>query len=209
MSSTSNDRTLLVPNHHADHPGFSGITGWLAALTMRVGRTRAAELAIELTGLSADDRLVDVGCGPGVAARLGAGRGAIVTGIDPAEVMLQAARRADRRGVVTWMAGAAESLPLPDDSQDVAWSLAAVHHWPDLEGGLAEVRRVLTPEGRFLAVERRTKPGATGLASHGWTEPQAERFAEMCRSAGFATATVASHTAGRSRVLTVLAHRAA
>ena len=75
---------------------------------------------------------------PRVAARLSAERSAIVTGIDPAPVMLRVASRADRRRSVTWLR-VAEALPLPDRSHDVAWSLSTVHHWPDLMAGLAEV----------------------------------------------------------------------
>ena len=37
---------------------------------------------------------------------------------------------------------AAESLPFPDRSFDVALALLTVHHWADLEAGLAELCRV-------------------------------------------------------------------
>ena len=60
-----------------------------------------------------------------------------------------------------------------------------MHHWRDLEAGLAEVTRVLAPGGRFVALERLTDEGADGLASHGWTQAQAEAFADACRAAGF------------------------
>ena len=205
MTDGATGATPVVPNHHGDHPGFSGFTGWIAAQTMRVKRARAAEVAIELTGLTAGDRLVDIGCGPGVAARLAAKRGATVVGVDPATVMLDVARRHDGRRTVTWREGVVEALPLPDASCDVAWSLATVHHWPDVDGGLAEVRRVLGDGGRFLATERRVKPGATGLASHGWTDRQAEVFAELCRSAGFGSVDVVSRRNGRGSLLAVLA----
>ncbi len=36
----------------------------------------------------------------------------------------------------------AERIPLPDQSVDAALCSLTVHHWPDLEAGLAEVRRV-------------------------------------------------------------------
>jgi SAM-dependent methyltransferase len=36
----------------------------------------------------------------------------------------------------------AEALPFDDDSFDAALAVFTVHHWPDLEAGLAEVRRV-------------------------------------------------------------------
>lgn len=205
MDDTSNDLPHLAPNHHAHYPGFSGLIGWIAARSMSKGRTDAANLAIDLTNQQPGDRLVDIGCGPGVAARLSAELGAIVTGIDPAAVMLRVAGRADRRKAVTWRQGVAEALPLPDDSQDIAWALSTVHHWPDLDGGLSEVLRVLTTGGRFLAIERRVEPGATGLASHGWTTRQAERLAELCESTGLHQVEVSSHNTKRGAVLAVLA----
>jgi ubiquinone/menaquinone biosynthesis C-methylase UbiE len=195
------------PNHHAHHPGFAGIPGVLAALTMVAGRTGDAELAADLTELGPGDRLVDVGCGPGAAARFAARQGATVAGVDPAPVMLDVARRLTRRRTgVTYLEGAAEAIPVPDGSVTVVWALATVHHWPALEPALAEIRRVLEPGGRFVALERHTNPGATGLASHGWTPEQAEAFAELCRGAGFADVGVGSHP-GRRSLLSVLARR--
>jgi ubiquinone/menaquinone biosynthesis C-methylase UbiE len=172
---------------------------------MRSGRTGDAELAMRLTDLGPGTRVVDIGCGPGVAARLAAERGATVVGVDPAEVMLRVARRDDHRRRVTWQEGSAESLPLPDHSVDIAWSLSTVHHWPNVTGGLDEVRRVLAPGGRFLATERRVKRGATGYASHGWTTQQAESFAELCETAGLVDAAVSDHETSRGTLLTVVA----
>ena len=54
-----------VPNHHRDHPGFSGLAGLVAALSMIIGRDRDAELAVRLSGIGPGDVVVDVGCGPG------------------------------------------------------------------------------------------------------------------------------------------------
>ncbi|HEY8526176.1 MAG TPA: methyltransferase domain-containing protein [Acidimicrobiales bacterium] len=195
------------PNHHAHFPHFAGIGGLLAALTFTVGRGEDADLAAELTGLGPGDDVVDIGCGPGVAARRAAARGAAsVVGVDPAAVMLRVARLRRRSGV-RYVEGAAEALPLPDDSATVAWSLATVHHWDDVDRGLAEVRRVLRPGGRFLVLERQVRPGATGHASHGWTPEQAETFAERAEAAGLGAATVGRHgtRGGRRPVLSVLA----
>src|SRR6185437_722041 len=100
-------------------------------------------------------------------------------------VMLRLARTltADRPAI-TWVDGAAEHLPELDASATVVWSLACVHHWRDVTAGLAEIKRVLAPGGRFVAIERLVRPGATGLSSHGWTTPQAESFAAQCLAAG-------------------------
>jgi ubiquinone/menaquinone biosynthesis C-methylase UbiE len=175
---------------------------------MRHARDGNAELALELTHLAVSELLVDIGCGPGVAARLAAARGATVTGVDPEDVMLRMARHDDRTGTVRWQVGSAEALPLEDASCDVAWTLSSVHHWRDLGASLNEVGRVLRDGGRFLATERRVAPGATGHASHGWTEQQAETFAELCADAGFVDTAVTTHRVGRRQILAVLAHRA-
>lgn len=189
-----------VPNHHAGHAACSGLLGGLAGLTMIVGRSGDARLAMSLTGVGRGDAVVDIGCGPGTAARIAARAGARVTGVDPAHVMLRLARRLARgTGGVEFVEGSAEALPFPDAGADVVWTMASVHHWRDVEAGLAEVRRVLEPGGRFLATERRTRPGATGFASHGWTDEQAAVFAGMCRDHGFDDVSSERHTVHRWR----------
>ena len=198
------------PNHHADFPAFAGVSGLIAGLSMVAGRGAVARLAADLAGVTAADRVVDVGCGPGAAAREAARRGAQVWGVDPAPVMLRLARLLTvRGGGVTWLDGAAEALPLPDAAATVLWSLATVHHWPDLAGGLAEAFRVLAPGGRLLVIERRRRPGTTGLASHGWTDEQAQSFAGSCVAAGFIEPHVATRHTGRKDYLIVTAARPA
>jgi ubiquinone/menaquinone biosynthesis C-methylase UbiE len=171
---------------------------------MIAGRGEAAALAAQLTRVGPDDRVVDVGCGPGVAAREAARLGAAVTGVDPAAPMLALARRLTRRRPsITWIEGTAEHLPLPDDSATVLWSISTVHHWHDVDLGVAEAGRVLVPGGRLLAIERRARPGATGHASHGWTHEQADAFAARCRAAGVLDVQVETSKLRRSTVLAV------
>jgi ubiquinone/menaquinone biosynthesis C-methylase UbiE len=201
------DLEPTAPNHHAHHPGFSGVTGLMAALSMLWRRDAMAETAIELTGAGAGDDVVDVGCGPGVAARLAAGAGMTVTGVDPAPVMLRVARVLDRRHRVSWLAGRVEDLPLPADAADVLWILSAIHHVPGIEAGLREVLRVLRPGGRLCVIERKVTPGATGLASHGWSPAQAETFADLARTAGFTNVAISSPALGTRPVLCVTARR--
>lgn len=202
----------LPPNHHAHFPGFAGLRGLLLALTFSFGRTSDADLAIDLTGAGPGDDVVDVGCGPGTAVRRAAARGvSTVVGVDPAPVMLRVARAwqlaSRRRSAARFLEGTAERLPLRDGSASVVWSVATVHHWRDLDTGLAEVDRVLRPSGRFLAVERLTVPGATGHASHGWTEAQARQFADRCRAAGFGRVELSEHQTSRGRMIAVIARR--
>jgi len=196
-----------VPNHHAHYPGFAGPAGFLAAASMALGGAGNARLAGRLSELAAGDAVADIGCGPGTAARRAARAGASVVGIDPAPVMLRLARSLTRRSphAVRYAEGSAEALPLPDSSVSVAWSIASVHHWADLDAGLQETRRVLKPGGRLVAIERLSRPGATGLASHGWTPEQASAFADRCLVHGFAGARVNRHGGGRRAKVSVTA----
>jgi len=174
------------------------VGGFVTGLTMLIGRGAVARMAADAADVHAGDHVVDIGCGPGTAAREASRRGADVTGVDPAPVMLRLARMLARGATsIRWTEGAAEHLPVTDGSVSVVWSIATVHHWRDLTAGLAEARRVLKPGGRFVAVERRTRPEARGLASHGWTDTQATAFADRCRSAGFADVAVETSPPGR------------
>ena len=194
------------PNHHANYPGFTGVAGLIAALIMTFGRKGDARLVVRLSGMESDDVVVDVGCGPGVAVRYAAQLGATVTGVDPTPAMLRIAGLLTRRPAkVRYAEGVAEAIPLLDDSASVVWSIATVHHWSNVDSGLREVRRVLLPGGRLVAIERKAQPGSRGHASHGWTDEQATAFADRCRDFGFSDVHLEQTTMGRRSTVSVIA----
>jgi len=202
------ERQLPEPNHHASHPGFAGVSGCVAAISFLFGRDWAADLAIELAELERGERLVDVGCGPGIAVQRARSIGAEVIGVDPASVMLRVARARWRSDSgVGWRIGTAEALPVEDQWADVIWSLSTIHHVHDIDAALVEARRVLAPGGRLVALERRIHDtNAAGTASHGWTVEQSESFAARCRSHGFTDVVVGTHE-GTTTVLSVVARQ--
>jgi len=160
----------------------------VTALSTTAGRGSVARGIADLAAIGAGDRVLDVGCGPGTAAREAARRGPTVIGVDPSPVMLGLARRisaARRVHDLDWMEGSAESLPLPDESVTIAWAISTVHHWADVRAGIDEIRRVLAPGGRVVLAERLVKPGAHGHAAHGLTSDRAEAVAAQLRAAGF------------------------
>ncbi len=185
---------------------LSSACGLLMTASMTVGRGAVARLMAELAGLTAEDRVVDIGCGPGAAARAAARLGASVTGVDPARAALRLGRRltAIRRiPNVTFVMGTAEALPLPDSSATVVWAISSLHHWADRTAGLAEISRVLGPGGRVLLAERLVRAGARGHAGHGISRDGAERLASELTAAGFLVVHAEVHRA-RRRVLMVV-----
>jgi len=59
------------------------------------------------------DRILDIGCGTGLTARLFAERGHEVTGVEPAAAMLAVARNNDVGGRISWVEADARTLDLP------------------------------------------------------------------------------------------------
>lgn len=125
-------------------------------------RTRQASDEAGLLGLAAlsgakpGDRALDVACGPGLLTMALASRCATAVGFDATEAFLERARaEAARRGLanLSFRAGDAERLPFPDASFDVVTCRAAFHHFARPERVLAEMSRVLTPNGRLLVAD--------------------------------------------------------
>jgi hypothetical protein len=56
-----------------------------------------------------------------------------------------------------------------------------------------------------VAIERLSHPGATGLASHGWTEDQASAFADRCLAHGFTAVKTNKHTNSSRKTVSVTA----
>merc|ERR1719262_1404302 len=102
--------------------------------------------------------IVDMSCGSGLMARriLADGAFSRLLACDYSEVMLRETRRriveeklpVDNLELVR--VDVAE-LPMSDGSISAMHAGAALHSWPRLEAGLAEIHRVLEPSGRFWA----------------------------------------------------------
>ncbi len=113
----------------------------------------AAEHLLAVARLRPGERVLDVGTGTGIVARLAApnvGPAGSVTGLDVSSAMLSVARAmATEEGLtIDWHEGQAEALPYPDERFDLVLSQFALMFFSDRAGALAEIRRVLIPGGR-------------------------------------------------------------
>lgn len=104
------------------------------------------ETIFQAAGVGAGTWLLDVGCGPGLAAQLAAKRGAHVAGLDAAEVSLEIARERTPDG--DFRAGEMEDLPWSDNTFDVVTGFNAFQYAADPVNALREARRVAKPGGR-------------------------------------------------------------
>lgn len=111
---------------------------------------------LEAGEMSGQERVLDIGCGPGHTALLFATRAKQAVALDPARAMLDQARAlANERRLdnLSFECASAEAIPFPDDSFDRVTSRQSAHHYLDLRAALREVARVLRPEGRFVLID--------------------------------------------------------
>ncbi len=98
------------------------------------------------------ERVLDIACGTGIAARLAAdavGSEGTVTGLDPNPGMLEVARRSNPT-TIDWHEAPAEDLGLPDATFDLALCSMGLQFFSDKERALSETLRVLAPGGRAV-----------------------------------------------------------
>lgn len=97
-------------------------------------------------------RWLDVGCGTGAlsAAILAHGHPATLTGVEPSEGFLSAARQ-HLPASVRLAAGNAAAIPLQDAQVDVVVSGLVLNFVPDVPAALAEMSRVAAPGGTVAA----------------------------------------------------------
>ena len=137
----------------ADAESYDAVAAGFEELTERFSRGIASHI-IEMSRVQPEDRLLDVGTGTGLVARLAAQRCENVIGIDHSEGMLAEARAsAERSGVgdrTSFRAMDAEKLEFEDASFDVVLSLFVLRHLPNPVAAAREMRRVLKPGGRLV-----------------------------------------------------------
>ena len=137
-------------------PGGAGIDPWeVNAGWWQAGYTEGADpeyeeqiLPLAAHHLAGARRVLDVGTGEGQLARLAAGLGCEVVGVDPTPAQLSAA--VERGGGPAYVRAGAAPLPVRSASVDCVLACLVFEHIRDVDLALAEVARVLEPGGRFL-----------------------------------------------------------
>ncbi len=101
-------------------------------------------------------QVLDVGAGAGHLSFALAPAVARVVALDPAPAMLSTVQQsAAARGLlqIETRQGLADALPFPAASFDLVCTRYSAHHWFDVPRALAEMHRVVTPNGFILVID--------------------------------------------------------
>ncbi len=147
-----------------------------SVLRSHLSRTVDNSAAYLASHLRSDDRVLDIGCGPGTITVDLAGRVGHVVGIEPVEAPLTGAREL-AAGVagVEFRIGDVYALDDPDGSYDVVHAHQVLQHLTDPVAALREMLRV----GRRLVAAR-----DADYAAMTWypADPQLDRWLEIYRA---------------------------
>ncbi len=102
--------------------------------------------------IQASDRVLDLGCGTGIVARLLRERRGVadgITGLDVQPGMLEVARSIAPD--IDWREGTATALPFDAGAFDLVLSQQMLQFVPDRAAAAREILRVLAPGGRVVA----------------------------------------------------------
>lgn len=156
-----------VAQFHQPSGAVGHVAGWIMGRrSSNVARNR---WAVRLLDVQPTDRVIELGCGPGVALvalATRAVRGSVV-GVDHSRVMIGQARRRNRAaiqaGLVRLIHTPVQSLSISDGPFDAALAVNTVGMWPDPTTRLRELARLLRPGGRIAVVSQPRCPGATAV----------------------------------------------
>jgi ubiquinone/menaquinone biosynthesis C-methylase UbiE len=201
MSASSSGKPLPLPQSP------SGFMGKVFGKLMEWTNIGAYRKAIETLNPSANERFLEIGFGTGLFAEmlLLTGSQNFVAGVDPTSTMVETATaRLSNQGLQDrsdLRQGTDESLPWDDNQFDAIIAIHCFQFWREPERSIAEIGRVLHPEGRIVIVFRdHTSNPPTWLPNPiSRSGQEFELAASLLRRHGYTPVEHAS--AGRSRII--------
>jgi ubiquinone/menaquinone biosynthesis C-methylase UbiE len=123
-----------------------------------------ARATVETVSLPESAHIIDIACGTGIITKVVAerltGEGRIVgTDLNPAMIEVAARTMPETKHKVEWFACDVTELPFEDGEFDLAFCQQGLQFFPDKPKALAEIRRVLRPNGTlYLTCWRTVSP---------------------------------------------------
>jgi SAM-dependent methyltransferase len=144
--------------------------GWVGRFVlweMNRHHSKLTDWGLSHVTIGAHATILDVGCGGGRTvnklARIASNGN--VYGIDFSETSVAAAKKENRRWIQTGRVeiqhGSVSQLPFVDDTFDLVTAVETHFFWPDLDGDMRKILRVLKPGGVLVIIAEVYKGGKT------------------------------------------------
>jgi SAM-dependent methyltransferase len=143
-----------VPTPHVEQ---GDVATWFDATYRKKGLSylrppRAYPIFLQLLGVTAGQRMLDVACGPGLVLRAARERGVEASGVDLSGAAIELAR--ELLPGIDAQESNAEQLPFEDGVFDGITCLGSLERFLDRDRALSEMVRVAKPTARFCFLVR-------------------------------------------------------
>lgn len=165
----------------------NGLLGSIGGKILATANKEINQWTVSLLGVQPDDRVLEVGFGPGVAVEMISKiiKDGVLVGVDISEVMLSQAQRrnaaAIQEGRVKLILTAVENLPVFDHPFDKIYTINSIIFWEQPVERLKELRSWLKPNGRIAITLQSRSKGATDEMAH----MEGEKLVQYLQEAGF------------------------
>ena len=139
--------------------------GKIFARAMNTGHDTMTDWGLLPVSIGSQFKILDVGCGGGrTVEKLAAmaPRGSVY-GVDYADGSIAASREHNaaliKAGRVVIQKASVSRLPFVDNTFDLATAIETQYYWPDLEGDMREILRVLKPGAQLVIIAEIYKGG--------------------------------------------------
>jgi len=169
-----------------------------------LGRERVLrEETVNLAQVKAGDCVLEIGCGTGtltLAAKRKAGASGKAFGIDIIPGMIEASQRkaAEANEDITFRSGSIDDIPFSANQFDVVMCSFMIFHMSETtrRKGIAEIHRVLKPQGRLLVLDMAlpAQPLPRAIAKMlfgGMLEHELQELRPLMESSGFSNIEIA------------------
>jgi ubiquinone/menaquinone biosynthesis C-methylase UbiE len=185
-----NDLDDATKARHLGNP--EGEVGIAVAEVMNASNAKVHEAAFRRLAPRSGEQVLEIGFGNGklLPGLLALAPGLLYIGLDISVTMVAEATRFNRgaveAGQVAFILGACEDMPFEDRGFDRAVTVNTIYFWPEPVRCLAELHRVLRPDGILLlaAMDRETAARYT-FTQHGFRYHDGAELVDLHRQAGF------------------------
>ena len=135
----------------------TGIGGKISTFVMNCLNKKLYNAVVENLDIQKTDKILDIGFGNGyLVHRLSSENLQKMYGIEISPDMLKVSTEKSRKyieqGKVELLLADVQNLPFENDLIDKIYTINTVYFWQDIHKGLAEIKRVLKPDGVFMNV---------------------------------------------------------
>ena len=159
---------------------------------MNEGNGHINRYALDALNPKSNDKLLELGMGNGFFVKeiFAAEESVMYTGCDFSETMVEEALRLNEKLVKSrqarFLVASTDHLPFADETFDTVFTINTLYFWTNPAQELAEIRRVLKPEGTFLlAIRPKSVMKNLPFTAYGFTLYEKEEVADLLLTNGY------------------------